>query len=138
MGTTGDVRKTFFDTKAVKDKVAPAVRRALSRFGAFVRTRSRSSIKRKPFGKVAPPGKPPYAHGDDLKRILFGYDEARKSVVIGPVLFGAQSGAPRRLEEGGATTRGGKPVRVRPRPYMGPAFSAELTKLGGQLKALIK
>jgi hypothetical protein len=144
------LKKSFFDQKAVKDALDPAVRKALSRFGAFVRTRARSSIR--PGGKsgktkggkakttkTSKPGQPPYSHQGDIKRILFGYDVAAKSVVIGPVVYGSKSGAPENLEHGGyARLKGGRRVLVKPRPFMQPAFESELAKVGNNFRNLIK
>lgn len=146
------LKKSFFDKKGVADALDPAVRRALSKFGAFVRRRSRSSIKqapkaakkkrtkgKAPKARTSRPGQPPLAHQGDIKRILFGYDAANKSVVVGPVLYGARSGAPETLEYGGfARLKGGRRVRVAPRPFMQPAFEAELKDVGNDFKNLIK
>lgn len=142
------LKKTFFDSRAVTDALDPEVRKALSRFGAFVRTRSRSSIKRAPKkgkGKkptkprTSRPGRPPLAHTGDIKKILFGYDAPAKSVVIGPVRAGSASGAPENLEHGGfARLKGGRRVKVRPRPFMAPAFAEELKGVGNNFRDLIK
>lgn len=129
-------KKTFFDRKQVTDRLDPAIKKALSRFGAFVRQRARSSIKRRK--GVSQPGGPPHAHQGDIKKILFGYDADAKSVVTGFIRYGASSGAPERLEKGGTVTRDGKRLRYRPRPTMKAAQDAELEKIGGLLKNLIR
>lgn len=124
----------FFDTRAVARKVDTATRRVLSRFGAFVRRTARSSIRKRK--KASPPGKPPSSHTGLLKKfIFFGYEPAKRSVVIGPVRL-SQNGrgeAPSLLEYGGAMKmeRRGKRKRakVRPRPFMGPAMDKEEPKL---------
>lgn len=129
-----EITRLFFDKKAVLDKVDVGTRRVLSKFGAFVRRTARSSIR--PRKKVSRPGQPPSSHTGLLKRfIFFGYDPRRQSVVIGPVRL-SQNGrgeAPSLLEYGGATTLGrdGKRrlVRIRARPFMGPAFEKEQLKL---------
>lgn len=146
------LKKTFFDSQVVIDTLRPEVRKALSKFGAFVRTRSRTSIKKapkaakgkkakgkKPKQRTSRPGQPPLAHNGDIRRILFGYDAANKSVVIGPIIYGARSGAPQTLEEGGfARLKTGKRVKVAPRPFMKPAFETELKAVGNNFKNLIK
>lgn len=155
------VKKAFFDTRAVKNAVDPAARKALSKFGAYVRTRARTSIKYK--AGTSAPGQPPHAHrsrgyvrkkkskktgavtarpASPLRELIyFAYDPARKSVVVGPTLGGSKSGAPQSLEEGGGATvtDGGRRVhvRVRPRPFMGPAFRVELDKVGGDWRNII-
>lgn len=149
-------KKFFFDGKAVTDALAPAVKKALSKFGAFVRQRSKSSLK---YGTgTGAPGKPPVVHaskGFTRKRtkkgvttaqpasplrelIFFGYDPDKMSVVIGPALGGPRTGAPAALEAGGkaAGVPGAKPVA--PHPYMRPAFEAELGKIGGDFRNLIR
>lgn len=126
------LKKSFFDRAAVKGAVDKGTRAALSKFGAFVRTRARSSIKKRK--APAPPGSPPSSHTGALKKIFFGYDQARASVVIGPVLAASQNGTPERLETGGAF----KGKRYAPRPFMAPAFKTELQKVGNNFRNLIK
>lgn len=134
------VKKLFFDRAAVRDAVDRGTRRALSKFGAFVRTRSRSSIRKRK--KVSEVGKPPSSHRGDLRRLIyFAFDPARKSVVIGPTPFG-KGEAPELLEYGGVVTRqtkdGPKTLYYRPRPFMGPAFKAELPKAPQVFKNAIR
>ena len=122
----------FFDRKKVVDATDRASRRVLSRFGAFVRQRARTSIRRRK--GTSTPGSPPHSHTGLLRRLIFfGYDTRRRSVVIGPTALNSASEAPELLEHGGTTTltRGGKRVRARyrPRPFMGPALEAEQPKL---------
>ena len=131
-------KKMFFDRKAVSRRVDRTTRRVLSRFGAYVRTTARSSIRRR--RKASEPGKPPSSHLGLLKRfIYFGYDPARETVVIGPVpLHGRGYGnALEALEYGGTFTRYAGTRRrrrryrakYRPRPFMGPAFEQVKPKL---------
>lgn len=83
---TYSVRKVFFDRAAVRNAVDRADRIALSRIGAFVRRRARTSLRRRK--KTSSPGQPPSVHAsgrDSLKTILFGYEASRHSVVVGPV-----------------------------------------------------
>ena len=129
-----EITKLFFDKKAVRDKVDAGTRRVLSKFGAFVRRTARSSIRKRK--KTSSPGSPPSSHIGLLKKfIFFGYDPRKDSVVIGPVRL-TQKGrgeAPSLLEYGGTTKvehRGKrKRAKVRPRPFMGPAFEKEQPKL---------
>ena len=121
----------FFDRAAVVRAMDAATRRNLSKFGAFVRTRSRSSIRSRK--RVSNPGEPPSSHTSTLKALIFfSYDPGKKTVVIGPTV--ARKGeAPALLEYGGeATRRVGKLVKAehyRPRPFMGPAFEIEKRNL---------
>lgn len=123
----------FFDREAVTKGLDAAARRVLSKFGAFVRQRSRTSIRKKK--GTSPPAGPPYSHVGTLRKLIFfGYDREKKAVVVGPVLSDRPTGAPENLEHGGTADipqPGGRAVRatIRPRPFMGPALAAELPKL---------
>lgn len=76
------------------------------------------------------PGEPPRMIGGQIKQFLFfSYDKDARSVVIGPATIDRPTGAPRVLEESGeVTTRNGR-VRIEKRPYMQPAFAANISKL---------
>jgi len=130
------LKSLFFDRQAVERAVDKAKRQVLSRAGALVRTAARTSIR--PRRGTSAPGQPPYSHVGLLRRlILFGYDRQSDSVVIGPVRLHKPGSAPHVLEFGGTTImeewRGGRRrrrrVRVRARPYMGPALARERDKL---------
>ena len=131
---------TFFDRKEVLDAVDRAERRVLLKFGAFTMRTDRKSIKNKK--GISPPGRPPHAHATYTPKpgkrrqtrkkrlrfrdsILFGYDAANKSVVIGPYLFdrATRPTVPELLEEGGRNPVTGKTYR--PRPHTLPAFEKE-------------
>jgi len=73
----------FFDTERVKRATDSASRKNLSRAGAFVRQAARTSIR--PRKAISQPGQPPSSHTGHLRRgILFGYERARQSVLVGP------------------------------------------------------
>jgi len=120
MQITGDMTMSFrivdqfFDRTPVIKAMERAERRVLSRMGAFVRRTARSSIRRRK--GVSAEGSPPSAHARassgpeaGLKFILFGYDAARRTVVVGPVKFnqvnylgtGERVSVPQLLEFGG-------------------------------------
>ena len=149
------IKTLFFDRPRVLRAVKRANRQNLARAGAFIRVAARSSIRKRK--TVSLPGNPPHAHEGSLKRlILFGYDEAAESVVIGPVAF-KRGEAPHLLEFGGSVfARKGRLVRVTgrgrdrrgrytkarhkrlatgtrltyaPRPFMGPALEQERPQL---------
>jgi len=130
-------KQMFFDSKAVTGAVDRATRRVFSRFGAFVRRGARSSIRKRK--RISAPGEPPSSHTGLLRRfIFFGYDRQRRSVVIGPQRLNQKIGdAPQALEHGGTSTiveglrghRRKRRVRMKARPYMGPAFEKEQPKL---------
>jgi hypothetical protein len=133
IGMTFNAAKgSFFDREKVKRSVDAGTRRVFSKFGAFVRQRAKTSIRKRK--GTSPPGQPPYSHVDLLRKfIFFAYDPSRQSVVIGPTLLKEGSEAPRLLEHGGQTVRatkqGARRLRHRPRPYMGPAFEQEKKQL---------
>ena len=151
----------FFDRRAVFDAVDAATRKVFSKFGAFVRTRAKSSIRSNK--KVSLPGGPPNSHVGTLKRfIYFAYEKSEKAVYIGPVMVGGTASRDTlpNLEFGGTEhgngreifisnavgrdtkgryTSGGKTrvvlkgtIKYKARPYMGPAFRAELSGLPAQ------
>lgn len=100
--------KFFLDRASVLEKVEKGKRRALSKFGAFVRRSARSSIRKSK--KSAAPGTPPKSHRGDLKRLIFfSLDPEKGSVVVGPVVFPKarpqSPGAPEALEYAGTVTR---------------------------------
>lgn len=135
----------FFDRKKVVDAVGRATRRVLSKFGAFVRVRARSSIRKRK--GVSTPGGPPSSHTGLIRKFLFfAYEPDRKSVVIGPARLNSvvDPDALPALEYGGESTaedrRGGKRKRisVRARPFMGPAFEAEKPGLPAMWRDSVK
>ena len=121
----------FFDKQAVLNATDEATRQALSKFGAFVRTRARSSIRSRK--KISRPGQPPSSHSGHLKRLIyFGYDKPNKSVVVGPLPF--HKGVANIIEYGGVSNG----AFYRPRPFMRPAFDAELKNAPKLFKDTIK
>jgi hypothetical protein len=129
------IKDMFFDRHVVMRAMDSAKRKVLSQAGAFIRTAARTSIRKRK--GTAPPGKPPYSHEGSLRKlILFGYDRASDSVVVGPVGF-AKSTAPQALEHGGETVvhtrRSGRlvsrRVKIAARPFMAPALEKERPKL---------
>ncbi|OQB78385.1 MAG: hypothetical protein BWX88_05189 [Planctomycetes bacterium ADurb.Bin126] len=127
------MKAMFFDRKAVVGAVDRATRKVLSKFGAFVRKTARHSIRKRK--SVSKPGNPPSSHVGLLKRLIFfGFDTTRKSVVIGPTPLRGTPVAPPLLEYGGRTRRKdrkgkGVTAKYKARPYMGPAFQKEKSKL---------
>jgi hypothetical protein len=134
-------KSMFFDRAKVATAVDKGVRKVLSKFGAFVRTTAKHSIRKRK--TVSQPGQPPSSHVGLLRKLIyFGYDANRRSVVIGPTPLRGEAAcgersrteAPPLLEYGGRTrlkVRKGKVVSAnyRARPFMGPAFEAEQKKL---------
>ena len=152
------IKDFFFDRAKVINAVDRARRGSLSRAGAFVRTRARSLLRRRK--RSSPPGQPPSVHSTNadasLKKILFGWDPSRDSVIVGPVLLSGSGDyaegvtVPELLEFGGVVTlkrprvipapraRGrrkqGRPVRLAKgerlnyggNPFMGPALKQEV------------
>lgn len=147
MATTVDaIKKSFFDAEKVQRSVDASTRKTLSRFGAFVRTRSRSSIRKRRAASV--PGQPPSSHTGLLKKfVFFSYDTEAKTVVIGPAALRSNATAPELLEYGGKgvtsrfVNRRGQQRRTgywRARPFMRPAYEKELPGYLQSLKDSIK
>lgn len=134
------LRGSFFDSAHVMRKADAMERKQLSKFGAFVRKRMRQSIRRRK--KSAEPGNPPSAHSDTLKQIFFAWDDFKRSVVVGPIIFSVRDGggkAPGLLERGGERikrAKSGKTRRLHYRkfPFAVPAMEAELPKFAGLFK----
>jgi hypothetical protein len=150
----------FFDRAEVAARIDPEVRKAFSKFGAFVRQRARTSLK---YGdRSSAPGQVPTVHRTQTRRktskktgkatvqrvsplrelIFFAFDPIKDSVVIGPTLGGPNSGAPEAMEHGGVNrfVSNGE-VRVAhyaARPFMAPAFAAEGEKVPDLFKDLIR
>ncbi len=130
-------KQMFFDRKAVTSRMDRATRKVLSRFGAFVRTGARHSIRKRK--RSSAPGEPPSSHTDLLRKLIFfGYDRDRRSVVIGPQRLNQKVGdAPHALEHGGTSTvveglrgrRRKRRIKIAARPFMGRAFEREKPKL---------
>lgn len=105
ISTTYKMVDLFFDRPAVVNAVDRAERRALSKVGAFIRRRARSSLRFRK--RVSLPGETPSVHTRDkaasLKNILFAFQPQTHSVLIGPVGLGENQGAtvPQRIEFGG-------------------------------------
>lgn len=141
-----NIQSMFFDRKAVLGAMDRATRRVLSRFGAYVRTTARRSIRRRK--RPSQPGRPPSNRTGLLKKfIYFGYDPSEKSVVIGPVRLNRSIGdIPAVLEYGGKSQRiesrrgrwKKRSIRIQARPYMGPAFETEQSQLPALWKGSVR
>jgi hypothetical protein len=139
--TIQQFRRYFFGRQAVVSAADRTKKRVLNRFGAFVRTKARQSIRKRK--RVSRPGEPPTNRKGQLKRFLFyGYEPQRDSVVIGPAkLNGSKFSIPEVIEHGGKTTvsvrqkkrgkrrRNHKRITYAARPFMQPAFQNEQQKL---------
>jgi len=129
------VKRNFFDRDKVQKAADRATRKNHSKFGAFVRTRARTSIRKRKGTSM--PGRPPYSHvGLVRDKIFFAWDESIKGVVIGPVLLNKPN--PRALElleHGGVGvirnrfTGQIRSATWRARPFMLPAFREELKRI---------
>lgn len=135
-----DAKALFFDRPAVMRMLSKKERALLSRFGAFVRRRAKSSIRISRSNQISQPGETPKGHTGRLReKIYFAADPAKRSVVIGPTLFGDKTGEElSALEQGGMSTmtesaggaaRRRRRVYVRARPFMLPAFKSELPQV---------
>lgn len=126
------MKSGFFDRGRVMRSMSQAKRKSLSRFGAFVRQRAKTSIRKRK--GVSAPGTPPHSHVGLIRdNILFAL-EGEDNVVIGPFLLNGRSskGALAALEHGGESLimqKGkGRRARIAARPFMQPAFEKELPK----------
>lgn len=107
---TFNVTKLFFDRAEVMRRIDQGRVRALSRQGAYVRTRARRDVLRRRKG-ISRRGQPPRIHSKDrlgLKTIFFYYDPRSQTVVVGPLKLNKLSYAgrvplPQLLEFGGTS-----------------------------------
>ena len=134
----------FFDRRAVTSRVDASTRRLLSKAGAYVRRRARSSIRKS--DRISKPGHLPKSHAGTLRNLIwFGYDPSEQTVIVGPAASGRRShgrvftdsSVPATLEFGGYATiikaneRQGRQrfrVKIAARPFMGPALRKEAHK----------
>lgn len=162
MFTFRKAKDNFFYDKggALRLAIDAAAAKGLSRWGAYVRTDARTSLRYR--DRPSEPGQPPSAHKtmqraktskkgvtrvqgvSPLREFLFfAYDAPAKSVVVGPVLLSGKLGnAPQTLEYGGQSTvrstvwENHKPVvsartvNIPARPFMRPAAARTNKRLG--------
>lgn len=104
------IKDRFFDRAHVQNMVHRKNLKVLSKAGAYVRTRSRTKLRRRK--GVSPAGTPPSVHSQDtfatLKNILFGLHRDYESVVIGPRFVrklkrSSRSTVPELMEHGGTS-----------------------------------
>ncbi len=152
-----DWKANFFDSKKIMRSVGRATRKILSKMGAYIRTRARSSIKSRK--GVSAAGHPPFSHKsqkikafdkwliargrepegkssqpEGIRQILFAYTEkaGAASVVIGAM--GRPGRAPELLEYGGTAKRtppppdGGPRITVRARYRPRPFMGPAMLK----------
>ena len=112
----------FFNSDNVKKHLRNVEKAVLNRFGAYVRKMSRNSQKYVPANKMGSKGyhsapyTAPHAHTKQGIRygnynIVYGYDPARRSVVIGPRKMPRNDYVPQRLEYGRTETNVKNPKR---------------------------
>lgn len=154
--TLAEVRSSFF--KELEQGMDKATTRALNRAGTLLRRRARrlTNKKAKVFRYTATlrdgtqvarayligskPGEPPRKRKGTIRNlIVYARDGEKRSIVVGPTLIAARTGAPSTLESGGSVmlpdrdVRGRpkydalgrvifKDVRIEPRPYMSEAL----------------
>jgi hypothetical protein len=136
-----EIKKMFVDTDAVKNAVDKATLKVLAKFGAFVRTTSKRSIRSA--GKknaTSQQGEPPRSHTGLLKKfIFFGVEKDKQNVVIGPAKLNKPGYAAQALEEGGRSIRSdGKSITIHARPFMKPAFDKEIVKAPDMWRNAVK
>ncbi len=104
------LREMFFDRQAVIEAVGQANARVLSKAGAFIQRRAKSSIRKRK--RVSDPGQPPSSHVGTLRNLIyFSFDPPTRSVVVGPTPLGSTGIVPPVLEYGGQAPRRRNPRR---------------------------
>lgn len=141
------IKGNFFDREVIAKAMDAATKKALSKFGAFVRTRARTSIRKRK--KASSPGSPPNSHVGLLKKFLFfSWDASTRTVVIGPArldstvdpasLSALEYGEASSIEELQGKQLVRRTITIKARPFMGPAFRAELPGLAERWKNSIQ
>lgn len=92
IGVTLQLKDFFFDRLHIKQFVQDRGLEFLGHAGAYIRKTAIRSMRRAPLkGKPSKPGTPPrFRAGTEdvsLRKILYGLDPARGSVVVGPLKF---------------------------------------------------
>jgi hypothetical protein len=104
------LREMFFDRQAVVEAVGRANAKVLSKAGAYIQRRAKSSIRKRK--RVSKPGEPPSSHVGTLRNLIyFSFDPPSRSVVVGPTPLGAVGVVPPVLEYGGQAPRRKNPRR---------------------------
>ncbi len=129
--------------KAAKDR---SVNRGITKGLRFIRTRARQSIRRRK--GPSKQGQPPHAHtmGPSLKTILWDFDPASQSGIVGPVKLNgtplsakAQVTVPNAIEVGGLVTfKAGSWIHVQGRDVRGRFTKKKLTRLKDKKRVRIK
>lgn len=127
-------KQFFFDREAVTTAVGKKQAGALARYSGYLRRVAQTSMRYRK--GISPAGQPPSAHKSKrlaaLKKkgraknngallrelILFAYDAATKSSVVGPLGFKTRGGrpVPELHEHGGSVAAGGRTVVVKNKP----------------------
>jgi hypothetical protein len=127
-----DVKKMFFDRRAVIDAIGRANVKVLGRAGAFIQRRAKSSIRKRK--RASRPGEPPSSHIGTLRNLIyFGFDTGTRSVVVGPTPVGMIGTVPPTLEFGGPSV-----VRKNPRRRQRRPGGAGEIRIGGPLSKTTK
>ena len=134
-----DVKKSFFDAPAVLKAMDRATNKALSQFGAYVRSDARHSLRKAgPSTPPSTPPAPPRSRNGLLKKfIFFAYEREKRNVVIGPVrlprmmyddnLIMLEYGGKRQMKlYGYGGMRRSSIATYRARPFMRPAFARNI------------
>lgn len=138
------VKQGILEASKVTDPAERAALKVHQKFGAYVRRRSRSSIK-DATGKrsVSQPGQPPVSHSLLLKDYIL-FVATKQNCIIGPMKLNkpVSDTALTALELGGPTLimKHGKPksVTLAARPFMRPAFDKELPNVAKWYEGSVK
>jgi hypothetical protein len=133
-----NVKQLFFDRPAVQNAMDRATNQALSRFGAYVRSDAKRSLRKAgPRTPPSTPPAPPRSRSGLLKAsILFAYEREKRTVVIGPVklprmiyddnLIMLEYGGKRRMKHYSHGNRRSSIATYKARPFMRPAYDKNI------------
>jgi hypothetical protein len=136
----GTTITTQYDPQLIAAAITQKNKNGLLRMGYLIRQSAQASLGQRK--SISTPGHPPASHQGTLRNlILYAWDNATRTVVIGPIRANGPSNgqAPRALEYGGSSMMlrviGGKrkriSINIAPRPYMRPALNLNLPRFPG-------
>ena len=117
-------------SKGKQKKVAELRKRARFTKDQVKKTALRNEIRTIQRGNASNPGEPPKAILGFVKKTIL-FDATETGVLMGPAGINRPQLVTKTLEHGGTAFVGKDktPVKILPRPYMGPAFWATVPKL---------
>ncbi len=162
MNLTAEIKNVVMDLAPVEAAVNRATKKVLGEIGGYLRKSMMNSIKAAPYGKVSPPGSPPFDHFGAAARvrrrkakkqgvklaqqkgrqlgirdIRYDVDMAREEVIVGFAGWGETPSIPQALEESGSSVNWrGRTITLKPHPTAKPALDRALSTESNRFRNL--